>query len=264
MSTCRRYIKVAYALIAPKEALFTRLRCKQWSCDHCAAKNAREWQYWLIKRLPEVSSEWWLVTLTANRFERTTLASLENLRSNIDKLIKRIKRVFGEDIEYVRVFEKHPTSEAIHVHIVMSGLSPYVAIGQSVKHQFMAIACLTRRYRDGYWTVKTWFKKTCDEMGMGYMADVKFLEGGAEKAAYYVTKYLTKDQQSIDVPYLRHVQVTQGIGKPQFDKSYKWTPVSYVTARTFDEPNTRMTDLDTGEIIDNNYWEVKSHYPYDD
>lgn len=261
MSVCKRYLKVAYAITGPKEALFTRLRCKQWTCDYCAAKNAAMWQYWLIEKLPKVSEKWYLVTLTAHSKTRTTLSSLDNLRSNIDALIKRVKRVFGGDIEYVRVYEKHPTSQAIHVHFIMAGLCPFVAVGCSAKLRPMAIGVLTRTQRNGVWSCKTWFKKTCGELGMGYIADVKELKGSSEQAAYYVTKYLTKDMQSIDVPYLRHVQVTRGIGAPEFEKTYQWTPVSYITARTFDEPNTRVTDLDTGEIIDNNYWETSSFYP---
>lgn len=264
MAVCKRYMKVAYAITGPKTALMTRLRCKQWSCDYCADKNARTWQYWLIKRLPEISDEWWLVTLTASSKTRTTLSSLENLRGNIDRLIKRMKRVFGEDIEYVRVYEKHPTSEAIHVHFVMSGLCPYVAVGFSSKLKPMAVGVFTRVHRNGVWALKTWIKKTCGEIKMGYIADAKFLEGGAEKAAYYVTKYLTKDMQSIDVPYLRHVQVTRGIGSPEFEKSYDWIPVSYITARTFDEPNTSVTDIDTGRVIDNDFWEHTGFYPNED
>lgn len=264
MSVCKRYLKVAYTITGPKTALMTRLRCKQWACDYCADKNARTWQYWLIKRLPEVSTNWYLVTLTAHSKKRTELQSLMNLRDNIDALIKRCKRVWGDDIEYVRVFERHPTSEAIHVHLVMSGITPYVVPGCSVKLRPMAIGVINRNGHLGTWSAKTWFKKVCHELGMGYMADVKRLEGTPEKAAFYVTKYLTKDMQAIDVPYLRHVQVTKGIGSPEFEQSYQWTPVSYITARTFDEPNTSVIDIDTGRVIDNNFWEHTGFYPNED
>lgn len=263
MSVCERYLKVAYTVIGHKKALLTRLRCKQWTCDYCARKNAAIWQFWLIKRLPEVSDEWWFLTLTAPRDQRTTLASLDALRSNIDRLIKRVKRVFGEDIEYVRVFEKHPSSQAIHAHFIISGLTPFVAIGYSAKLQPMAFGVLTRRGRNGVWSCKTWFKKTCKEVGMGEICDVQQFHGNIEVATYYVTKYLTKEQQSIDIPYLRHVQVTKSIGSPEFEKSYKWIPVSYITSRTFDEPNTEITDIDTGRVIDNQFWEHTGFYPND-
>lgn len=256
-------MKVAYAIKGPKQALFTRLRCKQWSCEYCAKKNANTWLYWLIKRLPEVSQEWYLMTLTANEDIRGHVQSLTNIRSNIDRLIKRMKRVFGDDIEYVRVFEKHPSSEACHVHFVISGLSPYVANGYSIKHRPMSVGVLNRKTRNGVWSLKTWIKITCRELGMGYIADVQKFNGEVSTVAYYVCKYLTKEQQSIHVKYLRHVQVTEGIGKPEFEKNYDWVPVSYITSRTFDEPNTSIEDIDTGFIVDNNYWEHTGYYPND-
>lgn len=241
----------------------TRLRCKQWTCDYCALKNANTWKYWLIKRLPEVSSEWWLVTITAHRNTRSQALSLANIRTKIDTLIKRVKRVFGDDIEYVRVFEKHPTSEAIHAHIIMSGLEPYVVRGCSSKLRPMAIGTSTRHGHVGTWSVKTWFKKTCQELGMGMMADVQLINDEPARAAHYVCKYLTKDQQAFHVAHLRHVQVTQGIGKPQFDAEYTWQPASYITTYTFPEGGTKVTDIDTGFVIDNNYWERKGFYPDD-
>lgn len=264
MAVCKNYIKVAYTITGPKEALLTRLRCKQWDCAYCAEKNAKTWQYWLIKRLPEISQEWYLITLTAHSKKRTELASFNNLRTNIDKLVKRIKRVWGDDIEYVRVFEKHPTSDAIHVHLIMSGITPYVVNGCSSKLRPMAVGVTTRKGHVGTWSVQTWFKKVCQELGMGYMADVQQIKGEPSRAAHYVTKYLTKGQDALHIPYLRHVQVTDGIGSPEFEKSYQWIPVSYITARTFEEPNTRVIDLDTGEIIDNNFWEQHGHYPFED
>jgi len=263
MAICKNYLKIAYTVTGHKTALMTRLRCKQWSCDYCAAKNARTWQYWLIKRLPEVSQEWYLVTLTAREDERTHVGSLKNIRERIDKLIKRAKRVFGEDIEYVRVYEKHPSSEAVHVHFIMCGLSPYVAIGYSQKLQPMAFGVLTRASRNGVWSTKTWFKKNADALQMGYIVDIKRLEGSPEQAAFYVTKYLTKAQHELHVKGLRHVQVTRGIGSPPHEDNKAWQTASYITANMF-QPNASIKDLNTGETINNDYWEQHGFYPYED
>lgn len=261
MIVCKNYMRIAYTVTGHKQALVTRLRCKKWSCEFCSEKNAKAWQYWLIKRLPEVSERWWLLTLTANENTRTTLKSLENLRTNIDALVKRLKRVFGTGIEYVRVYEKHPSSEAIHVHMIMSGLENYVErrVAKNGVEHFKPIA--TRKGKKGVWRLRTWMKKNARALGMGYQAEIEEFVGDVSRASMYVTKYLTKEQQNIDIPYLRHVQVTKGIGSPQFEKSYEWIPVSYITSRTFDEPNTRVIDIDTGEVIDNNYWEIKSFWP---
>lgn len=259
---CKLYKRVAYAQIAPKEAIFTRLRCKQWSCDYCAKKNASIWRAFLAGKLPTVSEEWYLVTFTAHSKTRSKQTSLENLRNNIDILLKRASRVFGR-LSYVRTFERHPTSEAIHAHYIVSGLSPFVAIGCSKKLQPMAIGITARPYREGIWTVQTWFTNTAYDVGIGYIVDVRMIEGDVTRAIWYVTKYLTKEQQDINVRGLRHVQTTRDIGSPKSNQDLTWCTASYITARMF-PPNTAIEDINTGQTIDNDYWEVHNFYPYED
>lgn len=260
--TCKLYKRVAYAHTGHKEAIFTRLRCKQWSCEYCAKKNASIWRAHLKQRLPEISEEWYLVTFTAHSKTRSKQASLENLRGNLDILFKRVKRVFG-CISYVRTFEKHPTSNALHAHYIVSGLAPFVALGCSSKLQPCAIGILSRPYRDGIWSLQTWFAETCFDVGIGYIVDVRMIEGDVERAIWYVTKYLTKEQQGINVKGLRHVQTTRDIGSPKGDKELEWHTASYIVSHTF-APNTKIEDLNTGRIIDNSYWEIHDVYPWDD
>ena len=255
-------MKVAYAHTGPKEALFTRLRCKQWSCPACAKTNQWIWRNWLIKRLPVVSDSWWLLTLTANRWRRSAWGSMDNIRKSLDAFFKRVKRVF-EEIEYVRVYEKHPTSQAVHCHVIICGLSPYVAVGCSAKMRPMAIGVLARNSRNGVWAIKTWIKKTAGDLDMGYIADIKRLEGSPEQAAFYVTKYLTKAQEELHVKGLRHVQVTSGIGSPEKGEDNNWNTAAYIVPQMF-APNTAIKDLNTGDVIDNDYWEKHSFYPYED
>lgn len=261
-NVCKRYQKVAFAQTGHKEAIFTRLRCKQWSCEPCANLNAWIWRNWLLKRLPEVSEEWWLLTLTAPPFSRSASASLSAIRDNLDRLFKRIKRVFG-DIQYVRVFEKHPTSEAIHVHIIICGLSPYVAVGCSSKLRPMAIGVLSRNSRNGVWAIKTWIKKIAQEVDMGRIADIKRIIGDAARAVWYVCKYLTKAQTDLHEKGLRHVQCTNGIGSPpKIDSELEWQTASYIIPSMF-PANAKIYDINTGQTIDNNYWEKKNYYPDD-
>lgn len=256
-------MKVAFASTGHREAIFTRLRCKLWSCDACAKTNAWIWRNWLLKRIPEVSGEWWLLTLTASRFHREKYSSLDNIRKHLDAFFKRVKRVFG-GIEYVRVYEKHPTSEAIHGHIIISGVSPYVAVGCSIKLRPMAVGIEKRGARNGVWTIKTWVKKIAQELGMGFIADIQLIAGEASRAVWYVTKYLTKAQADLHVKGLRHVQVTKGIGSPsKADTDLIWQTVAYVTADMVGE-KTKMTDLQTGGVIDQNHWEFHSFYPHED
>lgn len=258
---CRRYQRVAYAHTAPKEAIFTRLRCKQWSCAACAKTNQWIWRNWLLKRLPDVSEGWWLLTLTAVPWKRDRWGSMDNIRSNLDRFFKRVRRVFG-DIEYVRVFEKHPTSQAIHCHIIICGITPFVAVGCSAKLQPMALGTTTRKGRNGSWAVKTWVKKIAQDVDMGHIADIRRLEGDPSRAAWYVTKYLTKSQEDLHVKGLRHVQVTKGIGSPpESDKGLEWNTAAYITAEMVGHKST-VIDINTGFVIEgDNYWEVKNFYP---
>lgn len=259
---CKLYRKVAYAHTGPKEALFTRLRCKQWSCPDCARKNASIWRAFLKEKLPEVSNEWYLVTFTAHPNTTTEQGSFDNIRNNIEALIKRAKRVFGS-LEYVRTFERHPTSKRLHAHYIISGLSPYVVCGYSVKHRPVAYGISIRKGRCGIWSAKTWFKKNAHEVGMGHIVDVRLIEGEPLKAVLYVCKYLTKQQQDIGIKGLRHVQTSRGVGSPRAMDNKVWEVAPYIVPRMF-APNTRITDLNTNEVIDNDYWEVHNFYPYDD
>lgn len=261
-SVCKLYKKVAFSHTGPKEAIFTRLRCKQWTCPYCAAKNASIWRAFLKEKLPSVSLDWWLVTFTAHPNTRSQQMSLENLRKNFDAMLKRIKRVFGK-VQYVRTYEKHPTSQALHMHVIMADLSPFVAIGYSVKLQPMAIGTTTRKGRYGFWSVKTWFKKNAQALTMGYICDVRALSGDISRAIWYVTKYLTKSQQDFQVKGLRHVQTSRGIGSPKSEGDNSWFVSPYITAKMF-APNTAIHDLNTGEIIDNAHWEKHSFYPHED
>lgn len=259
---CKLYKKVAFSHAGPKEAIFTRLRCKQWSCDYCAKKNASIWRAFLKEKLPAISKEWYLVTFTAHPNTRSHQRSLHNIRSNIDKLFKRVRRVFG-CISYVRTFEKHPSSSAIHAHFIVSGLSPYVAIGCSKKLRPVAYGVLSRTSRNGVWAVKTWFKIQTQDVGMGMICDVRLIEGDVDHAVLYVCKYLTKSQQELDIKGLRHVQTTRDIGSPKNEADREWHTAAYIIPTMF-APNTAINDLNTGKIIDNNYWEHTGFYPNDE
>lgn len=261
MKFCPKYSRVAWA-VDGKQGLFTRLRCGQWSCEFCAGLNAYIWRKFLLLKLPEIQMDWYLVTITANEHKRTAAKSLKNIRDKLDTLMKRVKRVFG-DIEYVRVYEKHPTSEAIHAHLIMAGLTPYVAVGYSSKLRPMAIGVLTRNSRNGVWAVKTWFKLNARALKMGYMVDVQQIVGDTARAVWYVCKYLTKAQQELKTPYLRHVQTTKGIGSPGAKSELQWLVGYFITARDF-APNQPIKDLQTGDTIDNAFWERHEFYPYND
>jgi len=259
MEFCPRFVNCAYTHVSRTEALFTRLRCKQWSCEYCAKKNQSIWAAFLLDRLPEVAETWWLVTLTAHSKLRTAELSLKNIRDNIDRLMKRVKRVFGK-VEYVRVYEKHPTSEARHAHFIISCLAPYVVVGCSEKLRPMALAVTERHGSRGTWSVKTWFKKTAQECGLGYMVDVSEAISNTGKVVSYIVKYLTKSQKDLTEKGLRHVQTSRGIGSWSLESEYAWKVVSFVTARDF-KRGMEVIDLQTAMPISDDYWNEQDVYP---
>lgn len=272
---CKRYSQVAWSRELTGEAaarvsaagfpvgqrkgivLFTRLRCKQWSCEYCAAKNQAIWRAFLYDKMPQVSSEWWLMTLTAHSRMRTQDASYKNLQRGIDVLIKRVRRVFG-DVDYVRVFEKHPTSEALHAHLCISNLSPFVVPGCHRNLQAGYLAVINREGHTGTWALKTWLKKSAQECQIGYQADVSPLDN--RYSVHYATKYLTKASQEISIKGVRHVQTTRRIGSPQSETDRKWSVGDYVTARDFYAGET-VIDLNTGEALSPDYWSDFEVYP---
>lgn len=258
MNFCEHYPLCAVAYVSPQRALFTRLRCGSWSCDYCAKKNAEIWRAHLIDKLPEISENWWFVTLTAHEHKRSAALSLKNIRDNLDRLFKRMRRIW-KDIQYVRVYEKHTVSDARHAHLVMSGLSPFVAKRISRNKTRAFVPLMARTHVSGTWTVKTWVKKTCRELGMGYMAHVVPVNHSGNAIAY-VTKYLTKTFQDLHEKGLRHVQTSRGIGSPQASGELEWQVCSFVSARQF-SAGCILIDLQTGQAVDSAYFEEFDYYP---
>lgn len=258
MNFCTHYPLCAYTRVSAHRVLFTRLRCGSWQCEYCAQKNRDIWTAHLLTRLPEISDYWYFITLTAHEHRRSAAASLANIRDNLDKLFKRLRRVF-KHVEYVRVYEKHPTSDARHAHLVASGLSPFVALERAHSGNRTFIPLLERKAHRGTWSIKTLFKKLAREIGMGYQADVQRIDR-AHDSIRYVTKYLTKSFQDLHEKGLRHVQTTRGIGSPKPETVYKWKTVSFVTARDF-QPGDVVVDLQTGEALDSDYFEEHDYYP---
>lgn len=240
-----------------KSVLFTRLACGQWSCPYCAKKLQKKWRAFLAEKLPEISTDWQLLTLTSKGSIREQVESYRLLQRGIDVFMKRIRRVHGE-IDYVRTFEAHKKSKTLHAHFIISGLQPYVVPGcwKNLTPGYLAVTVRTSRV--GFWKLQTYLKQTAFECGMGYMADARPLP--SYQAVNYVTKYLTKELQDINIKGLRHVQTTRGIGAPEQESEYRWNVTDFITARDFTAGET-VLDLQTGVEIDSEYWEQFDVYP---
>jgi hypothetical protein len=204
------------------------------------------WRSFLAGQLPIVSENWWHVTLTAHSRMRSQEASYKNLQRGIDVLLKRMRRVFGK-IQYVRVYEKHPTSNALHAHLAVSDLTPFVVPGchKNLQHGYLSVT--SRSSGDGSWSVRTWIKKTAQECHIGYQADVRQAEG--QNTVWYITKYLTKAHQSITMKGLRHVSTSHRIGSPDSKGDGSWKVGNFITP--FDVLREEMVvDIQRGEKLD--------------
>lgn len=234
--------------------IMTRLRCKSWSCPVCARKNRQTWRNFLSAKLRKISSVWWFGTLTAPSWARSPEKSLAAIRLNFDRFMKRLRRVFGK-VEYVRVYEVHKTG-AYHLHIIICGLFARVERfkARSGNMGFRKPKMDTNR---STWSVNTWWKKTASKCKMGYIAEIKRIP--SSEAVGYITKYLTKAAQAFDMPNLRRVQTSRGIGSPKSAGVEIWAVTGHLWGG--DIGYQGFVDLDEKRSIPALYWQNEVVYP---
>lgn len=255
-SVCPFFNMVCWKQTQPDTVVMARLRCKSWQCPHCARENRTMWRKHLQKRLPRVAADWWFITLTAHENNRDAGASLANIRTRIDRLMKRVQRVWGK-IEYVRVYEVHKKG-AYHAHLICSGLSSGVE-RHTARNGVQFYRPTVWRKAAGCLSVRTWWRKTSRNLGMGYMVDVQALSSVSE-ALRYVTKYLTKDAQNFAQRSLRRVQTTRGIGSPRNSGDGTWVTAARVFRSNLPEGG-RLYDGDKRVWIPADYWKTRLTYP---
>lgn len=257
---CRRYSKIAWKYDAEKQrVVMFRLRCWQWSCPYCARENRRAWRNALNAQLPRLSGQWWLMTLTARADTRGRIESYRQLSHGIDVLLKRFKRAFGK-VVYVRVFEKHPSSDALHAHFVISGLTDFIKVDRRGNGKYGYIATNFRSGKRGYWALRTFVKKTSQASRMGYIADIEVIQ--ASKSVRYVTEYMTKDAQDFDIRGLRHVATSRDIKSPrQRGKNAGKLQIGTAIPYSAIPRDFSLLDRDTGEVVSGQYWVENGFYP---
>lgn len=252
---CPNFSLIIWRNIDAGHAVMSRLRCKKWSCEFCAEQNKQMWRSHLKKRIGKIGGAWYFVTLTAHENLRSAEMSLKNIRDNIDRLMKRLRRIYKE-LDYVRVYERHQTG-AYHAHIVFHGLSARVT------RTVMPNGAVT--FQDNYaagnrhsWSIRTWFKKTCRAMGMGYMVDCQRIDD-IRRVVNYICKYLTKAQQDITEKNLRHVQTSRRIGSPVERKNTVWNVGAHVWGG--DLGMRELYDANLKITIKPSYWHENIVYP---
>lgn len=255
MDFCPHYSLVVWKRPLSGPVTLVRLRCKSWQCEYCSKKNRELWRSHLKKRIGKIGGSWWFITLTAHEQNRSPGTSLSNLRSNLDRLFKRIKRVWGR-VDYVRVYETHETG-AFHAHMVVQGLSARVQRYVAANGQeYFRPTDIQRGH--GNWGCQTWFRRNARQIGMGYMVDAKMVQTIPE-VVNYITKYMTKDAQAFYVKGLRRIQTSQRIGaaNPRGEGGWSVGPVLYGGAIQWEA----VRDADLKITIPPEYWKENITYP---
>lgn len=218
MRHCPNFSLIAYRNDSQRGWMAFRLRCKSWQCSYCAIQNQKMWRKHLKRRIIDIGGVWYFGTITAPSWNRTPEVTLDIIRTNFDRFMKRLRRVFKSGVEYARIYEVHE-DHTFHLHIIISNLSPRVEPYKS-RSGSMAFRPVADDQKRGTWALKTWWKKTLSKCGCGYIADIKNIP--ATQAIGYVTEYMTKQAQDYSVKNLRRIQTSRGIGSPNERSEERW------------------------------------------
>ena len=176
-------------------AILFRPNCHKWTCEYCGAQRGR----WFMviaafghEHLTSDGTPLQFATITSHRNIRTTTAGIARWRKNWPKLLRRMKRA-AATVAYLQIPEQHRNG-AYHVHLLTT-------------------ADVSER----------WLKDNAASCGFGYIADIEPIRDAA-KAAWYVSKYLTKDSHLLKWPrYFRRVNMSRNWPRPNpLEKSLEW------------------------------------------
>jgi hypothetical protein len=216
------------------------------------------WRKHLKEKIMDLGGSWWFGTITAPAWNRTPENTLAVIRTNFDRFMKRLRRIFKQGVEYVRIYEKH-VQGTYHLHIIISGLSERVERYQA-RSGHVAFKPQCAGVGKNTWSIKTWWKKTLSKCGCGYIADVKPIP--AIQAIGYVTEYMTKQAQDYHVPNLRRIQTSRKIGSPGTRGDEQWYVKECIYGSDVDY--SPFIDIDEKIKIPATYWRDHVVYPPED
>lgn len=244
LSYCSNLNALAIKKTQDPDIPFARLRCGMWTCAFCAEKNRSIWRARLINHIMQnIHKSWSWFTLTAHSKARGAFRSIKNLRNAWDKLIKRMKRKYG-DFDYVRIFERHKDG-SYHIHCIASLYFDDIAYR------------VTRNGKKAGVPVpySQWLKKTAIKLKTGMythaenfadkFANIERIKGEIAKkeeidhtvteleikamqaglVASYITKYVTKLEPEFkaEIGRIRHIQTSSKWIRPEKeDNPEKW------------------------------------------
>ena len=220
MSNCRGIMAVAVSSdYRKRHTAVAHIRCKLWSCSHCAVENRKQWRAVLYKRLPEISPQWSFHTFTTGSHKNLTIDQSESvIMAGWEKLIKRLRRLYGK-FSYVRTIELHQSGHP-HIHALFSLSIPDTA--------WVKTKITKQNKTGGYWYSPTISAHLAD-CGFGVIQSSENLpvltDSGLFQALGYATKYMTKRVQHPTHRFsLRFIQTSRDIKLRNLGKSaFTWT-----------------------------------------
>lgn len=176
-------------------AIIFRPNCKKWSCEYCARQRA-SWVAVLAAHGHEVLTAsgkqvmFW--TVTSHSKVRTLEKGIYVWRKAWPKLRKRLQRV-ENNVAYANMPEQHKDG-SLHVHLLVA-------------------AQVSER----------WCKDNAAQTGLGYIGEYEEVRTPG-KAAWYASKYLTKDSHKLDWPkFFRRFNTSRNWPRPDLlEKSGQW------------------------------------------
>ena len=250
---CPYYSRIAIGSKPHSDALLTRLRCKQWTCSHCAQINKRQWQRRLIEGLKALGGSWSFWTLTHDRQDLDLLQQRKHLSACWNRLLTKLRRYTSQKLAYVRVLEigKRDTRR-MHLHAL-------------IRLHIEDARRIVRADGSEYWTSDT-YKPMITRAGFGYIHDLRNVTSlvadrpADERAIYtasYITKYMSKQDASIRYPkYTRRFNVSQNWPAlnhdDEFVSDYEWQVAANLTladARRKWDSSVHIIDVQRDERI---------------
>jgi len=266
MSNCIYFRAIVYS---KNHAMMSRLRCKRWSCDYCAAINRKYWRkrlYNFINSNDPIQWSFHTFTLPAHYRKLPRRTAINFIKRQWQKLLQALNRLYGK-FEYVRVVEFHRDGTP-HIHLLAGFNIPDIDLSKSNNRDRQYIKKLKHKYaivdKNGH---KRTYKAILSRLGFGYITNSQNAMGIPSKTVAYITKYVTKveldDEKAANLEGLKLLLVSRGIGKEKPNSDVNdWQYRRHLDYADYYE-NPVILDLNRKIETTKDSLDESWHYPHD-
>lgn len=249
---------------------FVKLSCKKWDCPYCSEVNRKAWYLHIRKGVEHIGGDWSFLTVTAHKQAHAYEKSLENIIGGWDRLMKRLRREWG-DFPYVRIYERHKSGQ-FHAHLLIGHQVDDVWDSKAWRKAWIA---KRMRYEWAYRGIGyTTLKRHAQQSGLGFMVDYSPLfesdeSGGLLGIVSYVTKYLTKNVGNPMPKGTRRVQASRHFGSlrewQKQSQTHKWQRKGILLLEDIlESPRWEIRDITRNHLVTIDDFETELYYPTDD